>query len=234
MCKVQDFDIILMDVNMPVLDGLQATQAIREAEKTTGAHQIIYATTAMALEGDSALCLAAGMDGHLSKPIRKKALIRILSEVAAKLGKQPEESKKETKGKKTETMNSMINTADVLKDLDGMLEDLDGDIEFAVKLAESGCKDFPIYLSDMQLAVEAGDARKLRVAAHTIKTIFSQWGAIHAKELAFSIEKAGISENLEEGSCILEELTVETEKIHHALQTFIRTHEVSRDCAVTC
>lgn len=229
MCKTQHFDVILMDVNMPVLDGLEATKAIRKAEKTTGEHQIIYATTAMALEGDSALCFEAGIDGHLSKPIRKKALIHILSEVAARLGKQTAESKREITVKKAETVNAIIDVKEILKDLDGMLEDLDGDVEFAVKLAESGCKDFPIYLSDMHLAVEAGDARKLRVAAHTMKTIFSQWGAIHAKELAFSIEKAGITGNIPEGACILEELIGETEKISRALQTFIQTHQVKDD-----
>jgi CheY-like chemotaxis protein len=68
------FDLILMDIQMPEMNGLEATAAIREKEKISGAHIPIIAMTANALKGDEELCLAAGMDGYISKPIRTEEL----------------------------------------------------------------------------------------------------------------------------------------------------------------
>lgn len=70
----ESFDLVLMDVHMPDMDGLQATAAIREQERTTGTHIPIIATTAHAMQGDKERCLAAGMDAYVSKPIRPEAL----------------------------------------------------------------------------------------------------------------------------------------------------------------
>ena len=74
--------MILMDVQMPDVDGLQATAAIREIEATTGRHVPIVAMTAHALTGDRERCLASGMDGYLSKPIRLNELIQAIRDVA--------------------------------------------------------------------------------------------------------------------------------------------------------
>jgi signal transduction histidine kinase/DNA-binding response OmpR family regulator len=87
------FDLILMDVQMPEMDGLEATAAIRQKESSSGNHQPIVALTAHAMKGDEERCLAAGMDGYLTKPIRPQELDRILEtyivrrkELAAKVG----------------------------------------------------------------------------------------------------------------------------------------------------
>jgi CheY-like chemotaxis protein len=72
------FDAVLMDVQMPVLDGLEATRRIREIERTRGGHVPVLAMTANALAGERERCLAAGMDAYLSKPFRRADLLETL------------------------------------------------------------------------------------------------------------------------------------------------------------
>ena len=74
----EHFDVVLMDVQMPEMDGFEATAAIRDEEKTTGAHVPIIAMTAHAMKGDEERCLRAGMDGYVSKPIDAQSLFRTI------------------------------------------------------------------------------------------------------------------------------------------------------------
>jgi CheY-like chemotaxis protein len=74
----KSYDLVLMDVQMPEIDGLEATAKIREMEKLTARHQLVVALTAHAMKGDVERCLSAGMDGYLSKPIRPQELDDLL------------------------------------------------------------------------------------------------------------------------------------------------------------
>jgi two-component system, sensor histidine kinase and response regulator len=74
----QTFDLVLMDVQMPELDGLEATAIIRERERKTGAHLPIIAMTAHAMKGDQEKCLAVGMDGYIAKPLRAEELYALI------------------------------------------------------------------------------------------------------------------------------------------------------------
>jgi CheY-like chemotaxis protein len=80
----ETFDLILMDVQMPEMDGLEATQQIREAERATGARIPIVALTAHALTGDRERCMSAGMDGYVTKPIRAAQLLTAIKRLVGK------------------------------------------------------------------------------------------------------------------------------------------------------
>jgi len=84
--KKENFELVLMDVQMPEMDGMEATVAIREAEKGSGEHVPVIALTAHAMKGDREKCLAAGMDGYLTKPIRPQELDEVLEEYGKKRG----------------------------------------------------------------------------------------------------------------------------------------------------
>jgi CheY-like chemotaxis protein len=84
------FDLVLMDVQMPEMGGLEASALIRLAEAETGRHVPIVALTAHAMNGDREACLAAGMDGHLPKPIRAKELVALLESLAVGAGQPPQ------------------------------------------------------------------------------------------------------------------------------------------------
>jgi two-component system, sensor histidine kinase and response regulator len=81
----QTFDVVLMDGEMPEMDGFEATRLIREKEKISGAHVPIIALTAHAMQGDKDRCLACGMDGYVSKPIKPEELFSTMDDVVRRV-----------------------------------------------------------------------------------------------------------------------------------------------------
>lgn len=148
------FDIILMDVQMPELDGLQAATRIRERELGTGAHIPIIAVTAHAMKGDRERCLAAGMDDYIAKPINPAELAKVI-QLTVPAG----------------TKIAAVPADPVLKGPSDaeLLARFDGDGGLLKELAGIFLQECPRMLDAIRAALRAADLKALESAAHTLK-----------------------------------------------------------------
>jgi PAS domain S-box-containing protein len=169
------FDLIAMDVQMPEMDGLDATSAIRAWEKTGGTHTPIIAMTAHAMKGDRERCLAAGMDGYTSKPIR----IGELEHAIAQLISPPNSAKVPV---------SEADQADGAIDHTALLAGVDGDRRVLRELVRLFLADCPRSLAEIKEAIRRGDAGALGRAAHALKGSVGNFAAKSAFAAAQRLE----------------------------------------------
>jgi len=203
----QAFDVILMDVQMPEMDGFETTAAIRESEKSTGKHIPIIAMTAHAMKGDKERCLASGMDAYLSKPIRGKDLFEIIE---ASCGASSEQSP----GKNTEP-------AEAAFDGEALLARLDGSTELCAELIDTFLQESPQTLSAVKVAVETHDAAAIARAAHALKGAVANFGANHrAFGAAVALELCGNSGDLKEIQHLFAEVTKALGRLQSEMSAF--------------
>ena len=157
--EAQAFDVILMDVQMPEMDGLEATAAIRGNEVVTGTHIPIVAMTAHAMTGDRERCLAAGMDAYISKPIQAEELLKLTESLA--IGAGPIEGLEDS-------VHSVMDRALALARVDG-------DEGLLADLAKLFCEESPKMMAAVREAVEARDPERLQRAAHSLKGAVATW-----------------------------------------------------------
>src|SRR5262249_31843581 len=150
----QAFDLVLMDVQMPTMDGLQATAAIRSAEAGTGRHIPIIALTAHARPEDRERCLAAGMDDYISKPIQESALRQAMGRHAAR----PDPGRDPDPSPPGEAMDAEVALARV-----------DGDRPFLGEMAALFLAEGPGLAEAIRQALEDEDLRRLGHPAHALK-----------------------------------------------------------------
>jgi CheY-like chemotaxis protein len=193
--ETQTVDLVLMDVQMPEMDGFEATAAIREKERTTGAHLKVIAMTAHALKGDRERCLAAGMDGYLSKPVQAEELLTIAEGMMADPGP---------------TDTSVGRDQGVL-DATVALARLDGDEALLADLSKLFCEESPRFLSAVRDAVAAKDSNALGRAAHSLKGSVSTFAAQDAFNAVLKVEAIANSKNLDgvTDACVLLEKEIE-------------------------
>ena len=144
------YDLVLMDVQMPEMDGLEATEMLREREKRTGKHQPVVAMTALAMKGDRERCIAAGMDGYLSKPIRPQELDDVLDVLRGS------ENDRLRAGSGRLPRKLFHHTAE-------LMERIDGDRAFLAELLELFREEYP---GQIRAAREAVKRRRCRPAAN--------------------------------------------------------------------
>jgi signal transduction histidine kinase/DNA-binding response OmpR family regulator len=207
----QAFDIVLMDVQMPEMDGFEATAAIRAHEKKTGARVPIIAMTAHAMKGDRDRCFAAGMDGYLSKPIRAKDLIDIVEGVQ----------------QKSEPVERAANsrTAQVLAFSESdLLDRVGGNVEICVQLAMAFLEESPRLMEGLKKAVREKNSVGINRAAHALKGSVANFGVQAAVDTAFALEKAGESGQLEEAEKLFARLDPQIREVNKILTGFLEAH----------
>jgi two-component system, sensor histidine kinase and response regulator len=195
----QSFDLVLMDVQMPILDGLEVTAAIRAQEQVRGGHLPIVAMTARAMKGDQELCLAAGMDGYLSKPLRRDdleaAILRVYRHMAAPISPADEPP----------------------IDLTSALRAVDGDEALLREVIEVFRQDYPVRIEELRSAIAHGAAQSMERPAHSLKGALGIFGRTVAYELAHELETLGRAGHVAAAPAVLRMLEQELVRISAVL-----------------
>src|SRR5438067_153239 len=204
--RSEALDVILMDVQMPEMDGFAATAAIRDMEAKTGRRVPIVGVTAHATARDRRLCLAAGMDTYLSKPIRPDMLFAAIDEVIP--GRE--------RASAAPMQDGQLGALDIL-DERGLLAVVSGNPELLRELAELFLEDSPQRLFEVRKALDSADLNGLQRAAHTLKGSAGSLCGKRAAELALRLEELGESGDLPAARLLYPILAEEVRKLQQAL-----------------
>jgi two-component system, sensor histidine kinase and response regulator len=196
------FEVVLMDLQMPVMSGLDATALIRERERTSGGHVPIVAMTAHAMAGDRERCLAAGMDGYLSKPVDPQLLYAAVEQQQAAVSAEPRT---------------------VVFDGEALLARVGGDRELMADIVRLFLEDYPDRLASIAAAIHASDANALRAAAHGLKGAAGNLGAVAVYEATSALEQIGADGRLDAARGVWERLLSDVDAFVAAIRPFDRT-----------
>lgn len=203
------YDIVLMDMQMPEVDGLEATTAIRSFEKTSGRRIPIIALTANAMIGDRERCLHAGMDDYLSKPLRSGDLLSMMERLAGgSTATAGGAGTKPTAG--AEFPDDVFNYA-------ASIEQIGDDPDLLVQLVGVFLDQLPHLLPPLEAAIAAGDARAIRQTAHALCSSVSVIAAKRARDVARKLELMGLNADLTHAEETHAELVVEFNALQSAL-----------------
>jgi len=205
--SAEKFDLVFMDVQMPEMDGLDATAAIRQSEKSSGLHLPIFAMTAHAMKGDRERCLEAGMDGYITKPVRFSDIEQTLAGLAETLARPANPAAKAESWNRTEALDRIGGDEELLRDL------------CQIFLEES-----PKLLEKLQQAVAAGDSDGVMRAAHSLKGESSYLGAGGTSQAARQLEEMGRNQDLSSASNVLAVLEREVAGLHLDLKELAEVH----------
>ena len=191
--QADDYDVILMDLQMPLMNGLDATRRIRELETGTTRHTPIVAMTAHAMKGDRARCLEAGMDDYLSKPVRKHELHRALLPFASGTVNSDVRNSniKTTRAAgQPSGKGKMANDEIPVIDWPKAMENVADDKELFNAVKESALDEIPGLMPLLMAAINAGDKTESQRLAHTIKGAARVIAASRTMAVAEKIEVA--------------------------------------------
>ncbi len=196
----ESFDVILMDIQMPEMDGVECTHILRQKEKTTGEHIPIIAMTAHALGKEKGKCLQAGMDAYLTKPINTQSLLQTL-QLCAK------------------TKHSKQN---LLFDPDLILQSLGGDLHLMQEASQLFLEDSPHLFEEMEKAVEDKNPQALFKAAHAFKGCVGNFHSQALMRKGLELEHISESGNFGQAHSLLGELSKDLEALKKEMKTFLQ------------
>jgi CheY-like chemotaxis protein len=217
----QVYDVVLMDVQMPELDGLEASRRIRR-EIPEAAQPYIIAMTANAMQGDREACLAAGMDEYVSKPIRIEALVDALSK-----GRSLDSSAFEPAPTPGASPSESIDLDHVA--LANLLDVLGGEFRYLVEVIDSFMEDAPRLLSELDHAVADGDAETARRVAHSLKSNSADFGALALNKYCVELEDRARSGNLDGAPELAEKINSEYRKATEQLVEIMMRGRIEKD-----
>ena len=210
----QPFDVILMDVQMPELDGLQATQAIRAIEQEQGGHIPIVAMTAHAMKGDRERCLDVGMDDYLPKPIRAK---QIAEKLLTMFG-----SSSATDIAAPNIARSQAATSAKLIDWEMALQGIDDDRQLFAEVIQIFLDSVNDSLSKLDAAIRANQPDVVQRLSHGLKGELLALGATPVAELAWQLELNGKQHELAPALKTLTQLVSQIDSLREPFHAFVR------------
>jgi CheY-like chemotaxis protein/HPt (histidine-containing phosphotransfer) domain-containing protein len=206
----EPFDLILLDVQMPEMDGFETARLIRQRERGTDRHTPILAMTAYAMKGDRERCLEAGMDDYVSKPIRVAELHAAIARLTPA-------------GSSAEPHSTPASSSARLRELvdwESALCYVGGDEELLRDLTGTFLRECPRWRERVKAAIAAGDPAELHAAAHPFKNSLNTLGARRAGELLFQLETMGRGGDLTGSEKTQRELDMELTRLLPALEQF--------------
>jgi PAS domain S-box-containing protein len=205
------FDLILMDVQMPSLDGLTATRRIRQLERKAGGRTPIIALTAHALAGDREKCLAAGMDAYLAKPLHARELVALVE----KIGGVSDVTEEELSQRPTALRKAGF-------DFSAALDRMGGETDLLYDHMNYVLNDAPELLERMREALTTENARQLEISAHRLKSLVSSYNHDEARDLAIELEQMGKDAALDQADRSLSRLSSLVEGLNNAIRNYMR------------
>jgi len=203
----RQFDLILMDIQMPEMSGIEVTAAIREKEEGTGRHIPIIATTASAIKGDKDRWLEAGMDAYLAKPIDKDTLFETMDMLNCS----------------SQALKNGVPTARPINrvfDMAMALESLDGDFDLLREIIGISLAQFSKHMQNIQDGISKEDSKLLERAAHALKGAAANLLASGVMQAASQLEEMGRTGSLTGSKEALRSLEEEMEKLQLSLGKF--------------
>jgi CheY-like chemotaxis protein len=207
------FDIVFMDIQMPELDGYQATAAIRTREQETGRHTPISAMTAYAMKGDAEKCLAAGMDAYITKPIKAEELLMTIEKLVG--GNEP--CREEADNAPTSVVAS-----EAALDWAGLLDSWDDDREFAEELLTTFIQQLAKQRGDLVSAVAGTDPKEISSAAHSLKGSLLAIIAKPSADLALALETMGRLGDIGNAPEILRQLDAQLDRLSKEIEDILK------------
>jgi CheY-like chemotaxis protein len=197
------FDLVLMDVQMPEMDGLEATAEIRAREELTGEHIPIIAITAHAMNGDRERCLEGGMDGYVAKPIEAPALFVAIGDV---LGSSC--ARISVEASDVRDPNSCV-----VFDRTAALARVEGDVELLCQLASLFLDHYPEMLVAIRDAIGRGDSQAVERSAHILKGSAGNLAAVAVCRAAERLEQMGQTGDLTRAKIECDRLQAELDSL---------------------